>query len=142
RDIRIVRTREAIAHEESGIGVLTADALIIADLAIDGIGPGDDLTARMGAERRVRRVEARLDGGRLAANALGSRKTLFMAREDRHHLDERFDVEIILGIVGVTEAKRIAELAHAMLDLNARIHLHKEMTRATHDALECARAIE
>ena len=33
RDIRIVRSRQAIAHEESGVGILDADALVVADLA-------------------------------------------------------------------------------------------------------------
>jgi hypothetical protein len=35
-----------------------------------------------------------------------------------------------LGVVGVGEAQRVAELAHAVLHLDARVHLHEEVAAA------------
>src|SRR5690606_32782661 len=84
RDVRVVRAGELVADEEAGVGVLRADALVVADLPGDGVAPADDLTARVRREAAVRRVEARLEGRRVAGDTVRLRQTDLVLREQRH----------------------------------------------------------
>ena len=69
RDVGVVGAGEAVAHEEAGVGVLDADALVVADLAVDRVRPRDDDAAGGRAERAVGGVQAHLDGRAVARHA-------------------------------------------------------------------------
>jgi hypothetical protein len=142
RHVRVVGAGEPVAHEEPRVGVLDGDALVVADLTGDGIGPRHDDTARRGGERTVRGVQPRLDGGALAADPGGLRKPALVARDERHGLDQRVHLEAVRRIVGVGEAQRVAQLRDAVLHLDPRVHLHEVVPLAIDDALERGRRVE
>ena len=65
-----------------------------------------------------------------------------MACDDGHRLDERVHDEGIGTVLGVGEAQRVAEFGNPVLDLDAGVHLHEEVTVALDDALEGRRRVE
>ena len=62
--------------------------------------------------------------------------------EQAHRLDQPLDLEVLGRVVGVREAQRIGELADAVLDLDACVHLHEEVVEALDDALEGGDRVE
>ena len=76
RDVGVGGGGHAVAHEEAGVGVGQADALVVADLAFDGARPVTDEAAGVGGERGVGGVEGappppRRSGGRARAGGAG-----------------------------------------------------------------------
>ena len=53
-DVGVVGTGHLVAHEHAGIGIDQADALVVADLAFDRLGPEADHAAGMRATARRR----------------------------------------------------------------------------------------
>ena len=142
RDVGVVGAGEAVTHEEPRVRVLDGDALIVPDLARDGVGPRHDDAAGGRAERAVGGVEPCLDGGAVAPEAHGPRQPLLVPGDERHRLDQRVHLEGVALVVGVGEPEAVAELRDPVLHLDAGVHLHEVVPLALDDALEGGRGVE
>ena len=142
RNVRIVGARQAIAHEQARVRVLDADALIVADFALDRVGPRHHDAAGRRRQSAIGGVQARFDRGALARHAGGLGQPCLVACDQRHRLDQRLHFEGVVGIGGVRKAQFVAQFGDAVFHLDAGVHLHEVVPLAVDDALEGGRRIQ
>ena len=71
RNIGVIGPRQRVLHEHIGIGVMQTDALIVADLALNRIGPEFNNAASAGLQCVIGGIQPRLERVRQSRDALG-----------------------------------------------------------------------
>ena len=136
RDVGVVGAGQGVFHKHIGVRVVHADALIVANLPFDRVGPVFDHAPGAGLQGWIAGVQTRLDAVVVAPLPLGLGQTRAVRGEQHHRLDQGLHDKTVFGVIRIAELQGVAQFGYPVLDLNARVHLHKEMPLAIDDALE------
>ena len=106
-----------------------------------GVGPAHDDAAGVRASARSVAFRRASTAAR-RAHAHGLRQARLVRARAAPSPRPATGPEVSARVVGIGEAQRVAELGDAVLDLDARVHLHEVVVVALDDALEGRRRIE